>query len=303
MELGPRDILSQAFWHEQQKGRTIETPHGDVVHMDMRHLGEALIEERLPFVRDLARSYMGIDMVHDPVPVRPVIHYTMGGIDTDRHARTNLDGLYAAGECACVSINGSNRLGSNSLTECLVFGREAGKCAADQIAATARPDATLVKQRRDASQSALAALFMREDSGENVSGLRREMNETMEKGVGIYRSAESLTETCAAISWIRDRFNAVALDDKSNVFNTDLLQVLELQSMIEVAETMAHAALQRRESRGSHQRLDFTARDDENYLKHSVARYDGAGAPTIDYHDVVITRSKPAQRVYGGEGS
>ena len=302
MELGPRDILCQAFWHEQQKGRTIETPHGDVIHMDMRHLGEALIEERLPFVRDLARSYLGIDMVFDPVPVRPVIHYTMGGIDTDRHARTPLDGLYAAGECACVSINGSNRLGSNSLTECLVFGREAGKCAADQMAATAAPDATLVKERRNASQSTLAELFMRENKGENVAGLRREMNETMENGVGIYRSAESLNQTCAALARIRDRFNAVALEDKSNVFNTDLLQVLELKSMIEVAETMAHAALQRRESRGSHQRLDFTQRDDENFLTHSVARYEGAGAPTIDYQDVVITKSSPARRVYGGDG-
>ncbi|CCQ75195.1 fumarate reductase (quinol) flavoprotein subunit [Magnetospira sp. QH-2] len=301
MELGPRDILSQAFWHEQQKGRTIQTPHGDVVHLDMRHLGEALIDERLPFVRDLARSYMGVDMVHDPVPVRPVVHYTMGGIDTDRSARTPLDGLFAAGECACVSINGSNRLGSNSLTECLVFGREAGKHAAEQVAKTASPNAALVKEKRDQSQAALAELFMRTNTGESVSGLRREMNDTMESGAGIYRSADSLSETCKTVAQLRDRFNAISLEDKSNVYNTDLIQALELKSMIEVAETMAHSALQRRESRGSHQRLDVTERDDKNFLKHTLVQYQGADAPSIDYRDVVITKSQPGQRVYGGE--
>ncbi len=301
MELGPRDILSQAFWHEQQKGRTIQTPHGDVVHLDMTHLGEALIDERLPFVRDLARSYIGIDMVHEPVPVRPVIHYTMGGIDTDRHARTPLDGLYAAGECACVSINGSNRLGSNSLTECLVFGRESGKQAAEQVATTKEADATLVAESRGKAQSEMAELFMREHSGESIAGLRREMNETMESGAGIYRSAESLTETCTALARLRDRFNTVTLEDKSNVYNTDLIQALELKSMVEVAETMAHSALQRQESRGSHQRLDFNERDDEKYLKHSLVEYQGNDAPHVSYRDVVITKSQPGQRVYGGD--
>jgi fumarate reductase flavoprotein subunit len=301
MELGPRDILSQAFWHEQKKGRTIQTPHGDVVHMDMRHLGEELINERLPFVRDLARSYVGVDMVHEPVPVRPVVHYTMGGIDTDRHAKTALDGLYAAGECACVSINGSNRLGSNSLTECLVFGREAGQWAGEEIGATGPVDTALVKDARDRSQAELAELFMRENSGESVSGLRREMNDTMENGAGIYRSAESLTETCETVARLRERFNAVTLEDKSNVYNTDLIQALELKSMIEVAETMAFSALQRTESRGSHQRLDFTERDDSAFLNHTLVRYQGTDVPGIDYRDVVISKSQPGQRVYGGE--
>ena len=301
MELGPRDILSQAFWHEQQKGRTIATPHGDVVHMDMRHLGEALINERLPFVRDLARSYVGVDMVHEPVPVRPVIHYTMGGIDTDRHAQTPLSGLYAAGECACISINGSNRLGSNSLTECLVFGREAGQRAAEQMATTAPADTMVVQEHSNTVQSGLADLFMRENTGETVSGLRREMNETMESGAGIYRSADSLTKTCETLTRLRHRFNAVTLEDKSNVYNTDLVQVLELRSMIEVAETMAHSALRREESRGSHQRLDFANRDDGNFLKHTLTYYRGADAPGIDYRDVMISRSQPGQRVYGGD--
>ena len=299
MELGPRDILSQAFWHEQKKGRTIQTPHGDVIHMDMRHLGEALINERLPFVRDLALSYLGVDMVYEPVPVRPVVHYTMGGIHMSERVETSMAGLYAAGECACVSINGSNRLGSNSLTECLVFGREAGKRAVEQISPQADVDISLVKEQGEQAQLAMAELFMRQNTGESVAGLRREMNETMEAGAGIYRSAESLEETCTIIAQLRKRFKAVALEDKSNVYNTDLIQVLELKSMIEVAEAMAHSASRRQESRGSHQRLDFTERDDEKYLKHSLATYQKEAAPTIDYHDVVITKSPPALRVYG----
>ena len=303
MELGPRDILSQAFWHEQQKGRTIKSPHGDVIHLDMRHLGEELINERLPFVRDLARSYLGIDMVTDPVPVRPVVHYTMGGIHSEQKVETALSGLYAAGECACVSINGSNRLGSNSLTECLVFGREAGQRAVEKMAGAGEPDATLLKEQGDRSRKELADLHMREDTGETVSGLRREMNDTMETGAGIYRSAESLTETCTTIGKLRNRFKAVSLEDKSAVYNTDLIQALELKSMIEVAEAMAQSAMQRQESRGSHQRLDFVERDDENYLKHSLARYQGEDVPTVDYEEVVITKSQPAQRVYGGEKS
>ncbi len=301
MELGPRDILSQAFWHEQKKGRTIKTAHGDVVYMDMRHLGEKLIAERLPFVRDLAKSYMGVDMVHDLIPVRPVVHYTMGGIHIEDKVKTSLAGLYGAGECACVSINGSNRLGSNSLTECLVFGREAGQRAVEEIDSALAMDSALIAQSGEKAQSEMAELFMREDTGETVSGLRKEMNDTMEEGAGIYRSDESLKETCVALAKLRERFKAITLEDKSNVYNTDLIQVLELKSMIEVAQAMAHAALERTESRGSHQRLDFPERDDAVFLKHSLVRYQGGDVPDVSYHDVVITKSQPAKRVYGGE--
>lgn len=301
MELGPRDILSQSFWHEQQKGRTTSTPHGDVVYLDMRHLGEALIDERLPFVRDLARSYLGIDMVYEPVPVQPVVHYTMGGIHMQQRARTSMKGLYAAGECACVSINGSNRLGSNSLTECLVFGREAGKLATEDIATLPAVDATLVKEQGDKARDELAALYMRVNTGETVSGVRKEMNTSMDQGAGIYRTEQTLTETCNTIADLRQRFNNVALEDKSNVYNTDLIQALELKAMLEVAEAMAHSALQRTESRGSHQRLDYTQRDDDQFLKHTLVRYQGEEAPAVDYSEVTITKSRPAQRVYGGD--
>jgi fumarate reductase flavoprotein subunit len=304
MELGPRDRLCQAFWHEHQKGRTIDTPHGDVVHLDLRHLGEKLIDERLPMVRDLAMSYVGIDPVHAPIPVRPVVHYTMGGIDTDIDAKTRLEGLFAAGECACVSINGANRLGSNSLTELLVFGARAGLGAARLAAAEAsHADESAIREQAAVARDRVGRLFRSTGGGEGVVGLRREMNATMEAGAGIYRTDESLRRSCAAMNDIRRRYAGIELEDKSNVYNTDLIQTLELGAMIDVADAVIVSALERRESRGSHQRLDHEQRDDEAYLKHSLAHYVAGGDPRIDYRDVVITRSKPGERVYGGEAT
>ncbi len=301
MELGPRDRLSQAFWHEQKKGRTIKTDYGDVVHLDLRHLGEAKINERLPMVRELSQTYAGVDPVYEPIPVRPVVHYTMGGIDTDIDAATNVEGLYAAGECACVSINGANRLGSNSLTELLVFGARAGEGAA-KLARDGLPEAdepAIQAAAKDAEERVLK-LFSRTDGKESVSGLRRDMNDAMEAGAGIYRSEDTLQDCTNSMLQIRERYQDVLLTDKSNVFNTDLFEALELGCMIDVAMAIAGAASARQESRGSHQRLDFTERDDASYLKHSLARYSATGLPAIDYRDVVITRSQPAERVYGG---
>jgi fumarate reductase flavoprotein subunit len=300
MELGPRDRLSQAFWHEQRKGRTIATPYGDVVHLDIRQLGEKKINERLPMVRELAQSYAGVDPVHEPIPVRPVVHYTMGGIATDKNTATSLPGLFAAGECACVSINGANRLGSNSLTEILVFGARAGRAAASLAANTKAVPAKAAASGARAAESCIRALFMREDGSETVAGLRKVMHQVMESGAGIYRSQASLQETCGTLADLRRRYERLALHDRSNVFNTDLISVLELGAMLQVAEAITHCALGRKESRGSHQRLDHPERDDVNYLKHSLATYRGAEPPSVGYSDVVITRSKPAARVYGG---
>ena len=301
MELGPRDRLSQAFWHEEQKGRTVSTRWGEVVHLDMRHLGEKKINERLPLVRDLAMSYVGTDPVHELVPVRPVVHYMMGGIHTDIDAATPMPGLYAAGECACVSINGANRLGSNSLSELLVFGGRAGRHAAEYARDNSAKiqEAQIVKQAEEARQR-IADLFLRKEGGENIARLRKEMNDTMDKGAGIYRTEEMLKETCDKLIELRSRYARVHLEDKSNVFNTNLIYTMEVGSMLDAAQAMACSALNRKESRGSHQRLDFADRDDENYLKHSLAFYQGEEEPRIDYTDVVITRSPPAERVYGG---
>jgi fumarate reductase flavoprotein subunit len=300
MELGPRDRLSQAFWHEQRKGRTIKTPYGDVVHLDIRHLGEKKINERLPMVRELAHTYAGVDPVHAPIPVRPVVHYTMGGIHTDNHTATLLPGLYAAGECACVSINGANRLGSNSLTELLVFGARAGRNAAAFARANPAGPMSGVQAGAEAVQAGVRELFVREDGTETVAGLRKAMHDAIENGAGIYRTENSLQETCCTLEKLRRRYRKVQLHDRSNVFNTDLIQVLELGAMLQVAEAIAQSAARRKESRGSHQRLDHPERDDTNYLKHSLATYRRAEPPVVSYQDVTITRSPPAKRVYGG---
>ncbi len=302
MELGPRDRLSQAFWHEQQKGRTISGDYGDVVHLDLRHLGKAKIMERLPMVRELAQSYVGVDPVEAPIPVRPVVHYTMGGIDTNIDAATGVAGLFAAGECACVSINGANRLGSNSLTELLVFGARAGLAAADFASGVSASDGSAaINQAAEAAEQKVLDLFRRSGGNESISGLRRDMNTAMEAGAGIYRSEESLVACTHALQALRDRYRNIELTDKSNVFNTDLIEALELGSMLEVATAMACSALQRKESRGSHQRLDYPERDDATYLQHSLASYSPSELPEISYSDVTITRSQPAERVYGGK--
>ena len=303
MELGPRDRLSQAFYHEMKKGNTIPSQFGEVVHLDMRHLGEKKIDERLPLVRDLARSYVNADPVHDLVPVRPVVHYMMGGIHTDINGATPIKGLYSAGESACVSINGANRLGSNSLGELLVFGARAGQFAVEHVAATKdKANGTKVEAQADEAEQRVEALFKR-DGKERVSELRNIMTATMEEGCGIYRDEPSLKATCDILADVRARFRDINLEDKSRVFNTDLIQTLELGAMIEVSQSVAVSAFQRKESRGSHQRLDHEQRDDKEYLKHSMANFNANGEPRIDYLDVVITKSPPAERVYGGKAS
>jgi fumarate reductase flavoprotein subunit len=301
MELGPRDRVSQAFWHEQKKGNAVPTRWGDAMLLDMRHLGEKKINERLPLVRDMSISYMGVDPVTDPVPVRPVVHYMMGGIHTDINAATTLPGLYAAGECACVSINGANRLGSNSLTELLVFGRRAALSAMQYVQQGARaPGETALAAGAEAAQGRLRELMQRTGGKETVAGLRKEMMQTMEEHAGIYRSGEGLAAACAKLAELRNRYRKIELHDKTNVYNTDLLQALELGSMLECAEAVAQSALARTESRGAHQRLDFPERDDRKFLRHSLATYDPGGPPRIDYRDVVITKSQPGVRDYSG---
>jgi len=299
MELGPRDRLSQAFWHEQRQGRTIDSPAGQVVHLDIRHLGEDRINERLPFVRELARAYVGVDPVRDLIPVRPVVHYTMGGIDTDIDAATSLQGLYAAGECACVSINGANRLGSNSLTELLVFGARAGRNAAQTARQASTPDESIWRDQADASFQRVDRLLA-SNGGETIAGLRDEMHEITEGCAGIYREEGPLTDACRNVAALRKRYADLAIADKSATFNTQLVQALELGAMLEIAQVMLHSALARRESRGAHQRLDHPDRDDERYLRHSLAVRQGEKAPRIDYRPVTITRWQPGERVYGG---
>src|SRR5215472_8931185 len=300
MELGPRDRLSQAFVKEVEKGRTIDGPYGEVVHLDIRHLGEQLITARLPFVRELCLEYQGIDPVRQLIPVRPVIHYMMGGVHTDIHGATPLAGLYAAGETACVSINGANRLGSNSLPECLVFGARAGRAAAEYAAsaAPAEPSAPVRAQAAD-ERRRLEGLLHRDGGREPISAIRTEMQQAVEEGAGIYRSADSLAKAADKLRELRERYAAAQIEDHSRTFNTELIAALELSCMLDVAETIMLCAQLREESRGAHQRIDFPARDDERFLANSLIYRSAGGAPRVEYLPVTITRWPPAERVYG----
>tara|TARA_B100002003_G_scaffold176848_1_gene164712 strand:- start:1597 stop:3351 length:1755 start_codon:yes stop_codon:yes gene_type:complete len=299
MELGPRDRLSQAFMRERDKGGTIPSDGGPVVHLDIRHLGEKKIDKKLPFVRELAKNYAGIDPVHAPIPVRPVVHYIMGGIDTDINCATQLPGLYAAGETACVSINGANRLGSNSLTELLVFGGVAGRAAAEFAKANPDLDEAALELQGADEQQRIARDFINKRGGtERIATLRKEMHETMEEGAGIYRTDAALRTTSEKLVELRERFVNLLIEDRSLTFNTELTSALELDFMLDLALTVTESGLARTESRGSHQRTDYPERDDANFLKHSLAFKTNDGV-RIDYKDVVITKWPPEERVYG----
>ncbi len=299
MELGPRDRLSQAFVKEWEKGRTIEGPYGPVVHLDIRHLGEKVIMTKLPFVRELCLKYQNIDPIREMIPVRPVVHYMMGGVHTDIQGATPLGGLYAAGEAACVSINGANRLGSNSLPELLVFGARAGRAAAAFAAGQPEASATVMAQALDEQRRLERELLHKTDGRESIAVIREEMQHVMEGSAGIYRSGAPLTEAVAKLRQLQERFRCIAVQDHSRTFNTELASALELSYMLDVAETIVQSALRREESRGAHQRTDFPARDDQRYLAHSLAFRNADSSCRVDYKPVTITRWPPGERVYG----
>jgi fumarate reductase flavoprotein subunit len=300
MELGPRDRLSQAFVKEMEKGRTLKGPYGDYVHLDLRHLGEKLINTKLPFVRELCLKYENIDPIKEMIPVRPVIHYMMGGVHTDINGATPLAGLYAAGECACVSINGANRLGSNSLPELLVFGARAGRVAAEFASRDYHPPlAAVLAQAEDEKRRLERDLLRKTDGTERLAPIREEMQRVMEQSAGIYRSGASLTEGRDKLRSLQERFRKVALDDHSRTFNTELVSALELSFMLDVAEAIIHSAGRREESRGAHQRTDFPKRDDSRFLAHSLVYRNADGSCRVEYLPVTVTRWPPAERVYG----
>jgi fumarate reductase flavoprotein subunit len=266
----------------------------------MRHLGEKKINERLPLVRELATYYVGHDPVTDPVPVRPVVHFMMGGIDSNINGETPMPGLFAIGETACSGLHGANRLGSNSLTDLLV----SGKRSAERAVAYAKEAGRVTEEAAVAAQAdgivgAVRELLLQRGD-ESLAGVRREMRTTMEEGAGIYRDETGTRETCEKIAELRERYRSIEVNDKSNVFNTDLQQGLELRNLLDIAESIAEGSLQRRESRGAHQRLDYTGRNDDEYLKHSLALRQADGRPRIEWLDVTITRSKPGVRDYSG---
>ena len=303
-DLAPRDMVSRAMLQEVREGRGAG-PHKDYVYLDLTHLPAEQIEAKLPDITEFSRTYLGVDPVSELVPVFPTAHYAMGGIPTTINTevlRNNTDvvpGLYAAGECACVSVHGSNRLGTNSLLDINVFGKRAGVAAAEYATSVEAPPIP-----EDANGFVVSMIENLRDStgGERVSEIRREMQETMDMNAQVYRTEETLTQAFADITALKARYQNVAIQDKGRRYNTDLLEVVELGFLLDLAETLIIGALARKESRGGHAREDYQTRDDDNFMMHTmVYRKEptpGVTEVVLDYKPVVVTRYQPMERKY-----
>jgi succinate dehydrogenase / fumarate reductase flavoprotein subunit len=299
MELAPRDMVSRAIYMEIREGRGIGGK--DFVHLDVTHLGRKVIEEKLPDITDFARIYQGVEPISEPVPIQPTAHYAMGGIPTDLHARvihdaqrTIVPGLYAAGECACVSVHGANRLGTNSLVDLLVFGRRAGRQMARDVRGVDLPD--LPEDAVEPVRAELRAISDR-PTGENAARIRADLADVMMENVGVYRTEALLSAALPKVRALQERYSRVHVDDKGKVFNTDLLEAREVGYLLDCAETTVVSALARKESRGAHAREDYPERDDVNFLQHTLA-YRAEGGPRLAYKPVTITRFEPKPRTY-----
>jgi succinate dehydrogenase / fumarate reductase flavoprotein subunit len=291
MELASRDVISRAEQTEIDEGRGVD---GNVL-LDLRHLGAEKILERLHGTRELSMVFAGIDPIYDPIPVRPGAHYHMGGIDTDAWGRTSLEGLYAAGEVACISVHGANRLGGNALMETITFGRRSGLDAADRafrFKDSVVPDAALADAEKE-----LKGILDRRD-GERPWKIREELAATMHENFGVFRREEQMEKQGEIVAGLRDRYEKVVVEDKGEVFNNDLTQALELGFLLELADCMVVSGLARKESRGAHARpYDYPDRDDENFLRHTVVEWRD-GKPELDWKPVTITKWQPAVRTY-----
>jgi succinate dehydrogenase / fumarate reductase flavoprotein subunit len=300
-DLAPRDVVSRSIYLEIREGRGIGGK--DYVHLDVRHLGPKVIEEKLPDITDFARVYLGVEPLTEPVPIQPTAHYAMGGIPTDTLTRVTRDaagtivpGLYAAGECACVSVHGANRLGTNSLVDLLVFGRRAGRQMAEDVKGIGRPE---IAADAEAPVRAELAALRSHSRGENAAHLRKELADVMMDNVGVYRDEQLLSAALPKVRELKQRYRTVAVADQGSVFNTDLLEAREVGYLLDCAEATVVAALARRETRGAHAREDFPERDDINFLRHSLAtRGPGGGNPQLTYKPVTITQFQPKPRTY-----
>jgi succinate dehydrogenase / fumarate reductase flavoprotein subunit len=291
MELASRDVVSRAEWKEIEEGRGVN----GCVLLDLTHLGAKKIRTRLPGSRELALDYAGVDPIDEPIPVRPGAHYHMGGVDADVDGKTILPGLYAAGEAACVSVHGANRLGGNSLMETIVFGRRSGRHAGED--AVAHRNGGLVPESavRDEERK-IKAIFAR-SGGERPWKVRDELAQIMYDKAGIFRTSDRLVECLDKVHELRERVAHVVVDDKGDRFNTDLTSVIELESMLEAADCLVTSGLAREESRGAHTRLDFPERNDEKWMKHTLSWHDG-GQVRLDYKPVTVTKYQPQVRSY-----
>jgi succinate dehydrogenase / fumarate reductase flavoprotein subunit len=293
MELAARDVCSRAETVEIAEGRGID---GNVL-LDLRHLGKDVILKRVPQIHEMAIDYLGIDMIKEPVPVRPGMHYQMGGVKTDANGATSVPGLWAAGEVACVSVHGGNRLGANSLLDTIVFGRHCGKASAAYVKGVAAPKGG--EELLRAEQARLKDLLARPYTGETHAGLRLELATMMDQKVGVYRDEAGLTEALQKVRELRKRYDNIAVGDKGRVFNQALTFAIEVGFLLDCAETVVLSAIDRKESRGAQARTDYPERNDAEWLKHIVVHAGAAGAePTLSYQPVTITKWKPEARTY-----
>jgi len=297
MELAPRDIVSRSEMTEILEGRGFAGPDGlDYINLDLTHLGADRINKRLPLIREVCMKFLGIDPITQPIPIRPVAHYSMGGIEADIDGRTKVDNIWAAGEVACHSMHGANRLGCNSTAECLVWGGITGGGIAQYLHTNPQLSAVPAQKAKDEEGRIFAGL-LQQSGTESPAQIRRELRGLMDKHAGVYRTGESMKEGLARITELEQRFKKVAVQDKSRIYNTNLVQVLETENMLELAEVLLFAGLAREESRGGHSRTDFPKRDDEKFLGHSMVYHTG-GTPRLDYKPVTITNWKPVERKY-----
>jgi succinate dehydrogenase / fumarate reductase flavoprotein subunit len=296
MELAPRDMVSRAEMTEILAGNGFPGPDGkDYLHLDLTHLGAEKINSRLPLIREVSIKFIGVDPIEKPIPIRPVAHYSMGGVETDINGATRIAGIWAAGEVAAVSLHGANRLGSNSTAECLAWGGITGGEVAGALASVAslRPlPENQIKER----EQAVSALLGRTGK-ENLYDLRRELRATMDRYVGVFRTGDDLGKALEIVRSIRERSSSAPVADKGSVYNSNLFHALELENLLDLAEVMVMGALARQESRGAHARRDFSTRDDDNWLKHTLA-WKTQGAPRLDYKPVCIDTWKPVERKY-----
>jgi succinate dehydrogenase / fumarate reductase, flavoprotein subunit len=299
MELAPRDIVARSIQTEINEGRGFAGARGGYVHLDIRHLGAELITTRLPGIRQIARDFAGVDPIDAPIPVQPGQHYSMGGLACDENGETPLAGLFAVGECSCISVHGANRLGGNSLLETVVFGKRAGERATQLVGTSERSgDEKALNEAQTAQADAIASLKTR-IAGERQATIRDAMKQVMSDKVGVFRVEQSLSEAAHALADLKERYRQVRLDNRGDTFNYDLVDTLELEGMLELAHVTALTAWKRSESRGSHWRTDFPKRDDERWLRHSFARYvSGNDAPALAYGRVIVTRYEPMERKY-----
>jgi succinate dehydrogenase / fumarate reductase flavoprotein subunit len=297
MELAPRDIVSRCIQTEINEGRGFDHPLGRYIQLDLRHLGEKKILERLPGIRNICIDFIGIDPVREPIPIMPCQHYSMGGIDVNERCASEVSGFYAGGECACVSVHGANRLGGNSLLETIVFGKLAAKAILEDLAGGARKaDEKPLLKLRDEVEKKIRKLT--EPGKEKPYKLHAEIGVAMSEQVGIFRTREEMDQALAKLIEVKQRYRDVGVSSPARHMNYELINALELEYMLEVAHTIILGAILREESRGAHFRRDFTTRNDQDWLKHTIARMGPDGEPVLSFKDVVFTRYQPMERKY-----